>query len=114
MSSAEQVEVRRSLADKLQAELDRVATYGPLKYCTHMTLVIPPSEVMTAIAALRSPPQGGDQGAEAMRKAAEQTALRVGAELGEPAVGYRIANAILAMPVPAAQPHIQSEGAGDV
>ncbi len=35
-----------------------------------------------------------------LRQAAEQTALRVGRELGEHAVGYRIANAILALAAP--------------
>ena len=69
-------------------------------------------EAAAEIASLRSATRDGG---EAMRSAAQNTALRVGRELGEPSVGYRIANAILALPAPALQPRsTKIEGAGEL
>ena len=67
------------LADYLEAELVRVRqTFGTLDYCTHMTFVLPPTEVQMAIAALRS--ATGD-GGEAKRWLAIATAPRDGTKV---------------------------------
>ena len=48
------------LADKLEAELERVrTTFGTLEYCTHMTLVLPPTDIRLVIAALRASQKDG-------------------------------------------------------